>query len=194
MSKQTIFSILFTVCIAFTALGQEKPQSRFSHRGLKLVLGAGSFEAAPDQNLNEGEGGMLGLGWGFTDHFSLWINVLGAEHTRKTSEILTDFAGLELNLQHKFITESRLQPYGKVGIGGYSLQAQNSDTAFTGIGVNLALGMDLFFSRHFGVGAELMIKSLDYSYKSFNDGKITEKLSPETDGDTVGFMVTFTIQ
>ena len=181
---------------AFSVFAQDdKPSSRFSHKGLKAAIGVGSFEATSDRGLNEGGGGSLSLGYGFTDRFSLWITVLGVEHPRKTSNtLLTDFAGLELNLQHKFATQSRLQPYGKVGVGLYGLQDQGSDTVLAGTSFTLAVGADFFFLRHFGIGAELIFKSLDYSFRSVDDGENFSEIQPQLDGDTVGFMFTFTIQ
>ncbi|MFQ5865020.1 MAG: outer membrane beta-barrel protein [bacterium] len=174
---------------------EEGPKSRFSHRGLKAAIGLGSFEATSDRGLSEGDGGFLSLGYGITDRFSLWLTALGAEHPRETSNsMLVDFGGLELNLQHKFAAQSRLQPYGKIGVGVYGLQAQGSDTVLVGVGFNIGIGTDFFFCRHFGIGAELMFKSLDYSQRSVDDGETFSDLRPQTDGDSVGFMITFTIQ
>ncbi len=174
---------------------EEKPKSRFSHKGLKAAIGLGSFEATSDRGLNEGDGGFLSLGYGITDRFSLWLTALGAEHPGKTpNRMLVDFGGVELNLQHKFATRARLQPYGKVGVGVYGLQAQGSDTVLVGTGFNIGVGTDFFLSRHFGIGAEIMFKSLDYSRRSVDDGETFSDLRPQTDGDTVGFMITSTIQ
>jgi hypothetical protein len=174
---------------------EEKPVSRFSNKGLKAAIGLGSFEATADRGLSEGDGGFISLGYGITDRFSLWLTALGAEHPRKAANtMLVDFGGLELNLQHKFATQSRLQPYGKIGVGVYGLQAQGSDTVLVGAGFNIGIGTDFFFSKHFGIGAELMFKSLDYSVRSVDDGETFSDLRPQTDGDTVGFMITLTIQ
>ena len=76
------------------------------------------------------------------------------------------FGGAEINLQHKFETRSRLQPYGKVGLGVYGLGEDGSDVNLIGAGINLALGVDFFFARHFGIGAEVMYKKLDYFQQS----------------------------
>lgn len=174
---------------------EEKPESRFSHKGLKAALGLGTFEATSDRGLSEGDGGFISLGYDITNRFSLWLTALGAEHPRKTSNtILVEFGGLELNLQHKFATKSRLQPYGKVGVGVYGLQNQGSDTVIVGAGVNLGIGTDLFFCKHFGIGAELMFKSLDYSLQYVEDEDNFSEIKPQLDGDTVGFMITFTVQ
>lgn len=190
-----LVNLLFFIVVCSVFAQDKKSKSRFSHKGLKAFIGVGDFEATSDRGLNEGEGGSLGLGYGFTDRFSLWITALGVEHPRKTANhLLTDFAGLELNLQHKFETQSRLQPYGKIGVGVYGLQDQGSDTVFAGFGLTIAIGTDLFFSQHFGIGAELIFKSLDYSYRTTDDGDNFTKIQPQLDGDTVGFMLTFTVQ
>lgn len=191
--------VLINLMIVFGANSlisqEEKAESRYSHKGLKVAVGLGTFEATSDRGLSEGEGGFLSLGYGISDRFSLWLTALGAEHPRETANtMLVDFAGLELNLQHKFATRSCLQPYGVIGVGVYGLEDQFSDTVLVGAGFNMALGTDFFFSGHFGIGAELMFKSLDYSYRSVDDGETFLDLRPQADGDSVGFMITFTIQ
>ncbi|MFQ5677499.1 MAG: outer membrane beta-barrel protein [bacterium] len=171
--------------------------SRFSHKGLKAALGSASFEMLKERGLRDGEGGMLSVGYGFSDRFSLWLTLVGSEHASFNSEQLdTDFGGVELNLQHKFEIESRFQPYGKLGFGVYALSEKTSELAFVGAGLNVALGADFFFSKHFGVGAELMYKKLDYYSEKIEtpDGNLFRDLDPILNGDTVGFMLTFTIQ
>ena len=111
-------------------------------------------------------------------------------------ELLTEFGGIELNLQHKFEIESRFQPYGKVGFGVYGLHEQNSDIAMVGAGLNIAIGVDYLFSRHFGVGAEFAFKKLDYYRESreTEQGELFTDLNPALNGDAAGFMLTLMIQ
>lgn len=105
------------------------------------------------------------------------------------------FGGAEINLQHKFETRSRLQPYGKVSLGVYGLGEDGSDVNLIGAGINLALGVDFFFARHFGIGAEVMYKKLDYFQQSTTtpEGDLITDLRPQLNGDTVGVVLTFTI-
>ncbi len=184
--------------LSFSGYAQEKsPASRFSHKGFKAALSSVSFEMIDERGLNEGEGGALSLGYGFTDRFSMWLTLLGSEHTSVNGGgLLTEFGGIELNLQQKFEIESRLQPYGKVGFGVYALQKQNSDVAMIGAGLSVALGVDYLFSKHFGVGAEFMFKKLDYysEIQETEQGDLFTNLNPVMNGDTVGFMLTLTIQ
>jgi len=176
---------------------QQEHPSRFSHKGIKGAISSGSFDMISERQLKEGDGGALSLGYGFTDRFTFWLTLLGSEHSPVVDdERATKFGGLELNLQHKFKTLSRLQPYGKVGFGVYGLEEQNSNVTLLGAGLNLAVGVDFFFSRHFGVGAELMFKKLDYVSQRIETaaGEVISDLQPHLNGDTAGFVLTFTVQ
>ncbi len=178
-------------------LAQEKKKTRFSHQGIKIALGSGSFDVTSERNLEEGEGGFLSLGYGFSERFSLWLTLTGAEHKQlEPSDLTMAFGGVELNVQHRFETRSRLQPYGKVGVGVYALGEDGADVNLIGAGINLALGMDFFFAKHFGVGAEVMYKKLDYFKQSTTtpEGDLITDVRPQLNGDTVGVMLTFTIQ
>ncbi|MFQ5751496.1 MAG: outer membrane beta-barrel protein [bacterium] len=190
-------NVLIFSSVVFIYAQPKKQVSRFSHKGVKLALGSGSYEIISERGLDEGDGGVLSLGYGFTDRFSLWLSLTGSEHVEQAqNNLMVDFGGLELNIQHKFEIDSRFQPYGKVGLGLYDLQEQGSDVALIGAGINLAFGLDFFFARHFGVGAELMFKKLDYVLQSQEtaNGDFISDLNPNLNGDMVGFMLTFTIQ
>lgn len=195
--RVSVFVILFC-CIISSGWAQEEP--RFSHRGVKAALASGSFEMTGERNLREGDSGALSLGYGFTDRFSLWLTLTGSEHltqgVEQTLSAKTEFGGLELNLQHKFQTEDRLQPYAKVGFGIYGLHRDDTNKTLTGAGINLAVGLDFFFSRHFGVGAEFMWKKLDYLQErtATAAGDLVRDLNPDLNGDTAGLMLTFTVQ
>ncbi|MFQ5603139.1 MAG: outer membrane beta-barrel protein [bacterium] len=186
--------------VMIVSSAQAKPdstKSRFSHKGIKVAVGSGSVEMTSERQLEEGEGGLLCIGYGFTNRFTLWLTLLGSEHTPiKQTDLIQKFSGLELNIQHKFDVDDRLQPYGKLGFGLYGLESQQSATRLVGAGVNLAFGLDYFFSKHFGVGAELMYKKLDYYLQSTKavEGEFVTELNPDLNGDTVALMITFTIQ
>jgi hypothetical protein len=83
-----------------------------------------------------------------------------------------------------------------MGLGVYSLQESGADVAFVGTGLNLGLGVDYFFSRHFGIGAEFVYKKLDFVARSeeTDDGNLVTDLNPNLNGDTTGFFLTLTIQ
>ncbi|RMF65005.1 MAG: hypothetical protein D6743_08510, partial [Calditrichaeota bacterium] len=154
MKIHNFFSVLLGSLLLFALVGvsraQEKQQqqaSRFSHKGIKASVGTGSFDMISERNLAEGDGGMVNLGYGFTRRFSLWVTLLGSDHRRQDgSGGFSDFAGLELNVEHKFETESRFQPYAKVGGGLYFLEERGSPDTLIGSGVNLAVGVDFFFA------------------------------------------------
>jgi hypothetical protein len=171
-------------------------QTRFSPRGIKFSLASGSMDMTPERGLSEGEGGMLNFGYGFTDRFTVWLTLIGSDHTSNVDNSTTSFGGVEVNLQHKFNTRSRWQPYAKVGGGLYALDEEDSQVVLIGGGINLAVGLDFFFAKHFGVGAEIMLKKLDYFSRHFETetGGVTTDLYPDLNGDSAGFMLTFTIQ
>lgn len=198
MLNKLMCTIALTAAICACGYSQEiDPAARFSHRGLKFNLGSGGFEMTPERQLNDGEGGMLSLGYGFANRFTLWLTLVGSEHlTNSLDSRITNFGGVEINLQHKLNPHSRWQPYGKVGAGLYGLEEEHSNISLIGGGINLALGLDFFFAKHFGVGAELMLKKLDYfsERQKTNAGDVITDIHPDLNGDTVGFMLTFTIQ
>ena len=191
-----ILAVVF--CSAVNLYAQEQKQkSRFSHKGLKGAIGTASFDMISERGLEEGEGGTLSLGYGFSDRFSIWATLLGAEHpVGNRDSTITEFSGIELNIQHRFETRSRWQPYGKLGFGIYGLEQRDSNVSLVGAGINVGLGLDFFFAKHFGVGAELFYKKIDYFQQSVQTetGELLTDLDPNLNGDTVGFMLMFTIQ
>jgi hypothetical protein len=170
--------------------------SRFSHKGIKGLIGVGSFENEADEKFKDGDAGVLGLGYGFDDRFTLWLTLLGVRHPETAERAVINFGGLEAHVQYKLLPQSRIQPYGKVGVGLYGFEEEGTNTTLLGSGFALGLGADWFFSRHFGIGAEIMFKELDYSKvrQTINGEEITTDLKPQRDGDVVGFMITLTIQ
>lgn len=197
-SKKLVISLvpLFSLLLCMTVYAQKKPE-RFSPKGIKASISTGTFNALSERNLNAGDGGILNLGYGFTKRFSLWLTLFGSEHQRTSApDLIMEFSGIELNMQQKFNTSSRLQPYGKLGAGVYGLKEKNAPDTLVGAGINVGLGVDYFFAKHFAVGAEFMIKKLDYykqEHKS-TTGDVYTDLTPNLNGDTTAFVLTFTVQ
>ncbi len=195
MAAQILFFHLLALNVCSFAQETSQTGDRFSHRGIKAALGSASFEMTGERGLDEGEGGVLSLGYGFAERFSLWLSVAGAEH--ETSDgVTTHFGGIELNVQHKFVATSRWQPYARVGAGLYALQEDGAEAAYLGSGIALGLGLDYFFFRHLAVGVEFTLKKLDFSQRRIDrgDGELITDLNPDLNGDTAGFMLTVTIQ
>ena len=202
MKMTRIKSFLFVNCIVlFSALTlfaqQEKPVSRFSHKGLKGAVGLGSFENEFGDKLNDGAAGSLSLGYGFSERFTLWLSLVGVEHPQNSvNRKATDFGGGDLSVQYKLLPQSRIQPYGKIGVGVYGIGEQGSGVVFLGGGIAFAVGADWFFSRHVGLGAELQFKNIDYSKEKRRVGgnDIVTEINPRLDGKSTGLMFTLTIQ
>lgn len=92
--------------------------------------------------------------------------------------------------------QSRLQPYGKIGIGAYELDATKINVARRGGGINVALGADFFLSRHFGFGVEAFFKDIEYTklVQGGAGGEIERDITPSLNRDSRGLMLTLTIQ
>jgi hypothetical protein len=175
----------------------DRKTSRFSHKGIKLSFGLGEYQPSDATGLDKGQGVAIDLGYGFNDNFTLWGSVVGAEHPDKSNrDLITEFAGVQLQFQHKFITQKRFQPYGKIGLAGYSLKDLDSTRRLFGAGFILALGTDLFFSRHFGFGFELNFMDIRYFREEIETGgkNIGRDIRPHLNRDVFGFLVTFTVQ
>lgn len=199
MKKATLFFSLILICMTTFVYGQEeKPESRFSHKGIKIAFGGGGYENNFDEfggKIEEGGAGSFALGWGIDDHFTLWLAGYGGEYPgAPVNNRNGGFGGGEINLQYKFLTDSRIQPYGKVGIGIHAIG--QTGVTFVGTGFSAALGADYFFSRHVGVGVELQFKELDYGTRIDDVGgkDIETKLNPKLDGKTSGIMFSLIIQ
>ncbi len=192
-----ITALLLAAMISATSAQDKAPSTPFSHKGFKAAIGVGNFEATSELDLDQGEAGALHLGYGFSDNVTLWLTALGVEHPHlSSSSTISEFGGLELNLQYKFRPTSKLQPYGKIGLGGYGLKRQNAQNTTVGGGVNVALGADFFFSKHVGIGAELNFKGIQYEseHRRVGDTDVFQDLPEKLDGDATGFMVTLTLQ
>jgi opacity protein-like surface antigen len=201
--KRVLLTVhLLIVFGCLQAWAQDQPSqspansSRFSHKGLKGAIAFGSIDSEFGEKFDDGGGGLLGIGYGFDDRFTLWLTLLGAEHPSNAVHNKSHFGGIELNLQYRFFHQSRLQPYGKVGAGLYGFEEDGTNTTFAGSGFAIGVGVDWFLSRHFAIGAELMFKELDYSTMiERGDGPdVTTELRPKLDGDAAAFMLGLTIQ
>ena len=174
---------------------QSKP--RFSHKGIKAALGFGNIDMPSSTTSGDGGAGMLSLGYGFSERSTLWLSLIGTDNdSRSATRIVTEFGGIELAYQYKFRPESSFQPYGKIGIGGYALQENGMDPTFWGAGFNFAIGADYFFSRHFGIGAELNFKDIEYFSQSrtVNGNEIVSDWSPHLNRECMAFLIALTLQ
>ncbi len=174
-----------------------QPKQRFSHTGVKAALGFGNFDVPSSANSADDGAGMLSLGYGFSNRSTLWLSLIGTNSEAKSAtRIVTEFGGVELAYQYKFRPESNFQPYGKIGVGAYALQENGTDPTLLGGGFNFALGADYFFSRHFGIGAELNFKDIEYISESrtVNGNEVVSDLRPHLNRDSRAFLITLTIQ
>lgn len=178
--------------------------SRFSHKGIKASIAYGIATAASDLKLKTGNVWSFSLGYGFNNNLTLWLGVGREKHqNRPAIDTNTVFANpasgfqYKADLQYKFRSQSRLQPYGKVGWGVYSMSEKDVDITKIGTGFAFAVGADYFFSRHFGFGVEVNYKILNYTEESRKVGVDEWKefdLDPALNGNSLTVMITFIIQ
>ena len=76
--------ILSLVVLANSSLfaQSDKPQPRFSHKGVKAANAARSYEMRSGEVLNERDWGLLSLGYGFSDRSTLWLSLTGGEYPK----------------------------------------------------------------------------------------------------------------
>ncbi|MCZ6820542.1 MAG: outer membrane beta-barrel protein [Calditrichaeota bacterium] len=197
IGRITLAGVLLVMFSLEVNAQEERKQPRFSHKGFKFLAGLGALELPSGDEFDEGQAAQLSLGYGFSNHSTLWLTLKGAELPSKTnSQFDTNFNAVELSYQYKFMPQSRLQPYGKIGIGAYELDATKIDVARRGGGINVALGADFFLSRHFGIGVEAFFKDIEYTrlVQGRAGGEIERDITPSLNRDSRGLMLTLTIQ
>ncbi len=198
-SKYVIVAGIIVGCLAATGYAQseKKSVSPFSHKGIKAMAALGGLRVNGNEKLDDGQTVALGLGYGFSSRTTLWLALTGAEHSDEIlNDAVTEFDGVELSFQYKFVADSPLQPYAKVGAGVYQVKRRGSNLSQQGGGFNVALGADYFFSRHVGLGVELNFKDIRYQQQRLElpgDDIVTD-LEPEINRDTKGVMITLTLQ
>lgn len=171
----------------------------FSHRGLKGSLGLGNYDHTKATGLEKHGAQALAIGYGFKQHTTLWLSLSGGRHPEvNMPELKADFFVVELQFDYKFITDKRIQPFGKAGIGAAGLVEQDRvpEHLLAGIALTFSFGADYFFSSHIGVGAEFRFLDIEYVREEFTvDGQTTGRdLNPGLNRDVTGFMVRFVVQ
>jgi len=186
--------LLVLVILTTTGAGQETQIPYTSKRGFKAALSLGGANPTGQGGLNAGGGGMLSVGYGFNESFSAWFTGMFAGLSADENDLTQAFVGLELSLKYSPWTYYRLQPYGRVGVGGYAIGEEDTDNAIAGTGFFLGIGSDYSINRHFGIGFEVQFKNITYREQRFGgDGDFVD-LDKNIDGDMLAYMLTFTIQ
>ncbi len=193
-----LISVVLLNLAADVRAQDKKAVPEFSARGLKVSIATAAFDMISERDLEEGEGGLVSLGYGMSDKSSIWLAIGGTEHRSGNEDAgtATQFGLVELQLEHKFSAAERFQPYGKVGLGVYSLEPGDSRDGLLGLGMSIGVGVDYFWSKHFGIGAEVTVKKLDYIKRSqdVQGGELVTDLQPNLNGDTAGFLLRLVIQ
>jgi hypothetical protein len=187
-------ALAFGVSAAIPAHGQGGSESKYSNIGLKLNLGLGAQDVAPSQDLERGELAALSLGYGVSQHVTLWLGVDAAKHAyEQFPERESDIIGLQIGVQYKLRPNKKFRPYGAFGLGTFFLGNEETDTVLNGGGVTWALGAEYRLVRFLSVGAEFFWKDSDYTqFRIGKEGDFT-KLENPINGNTNGFLIRFII-
>ena len=173
-------------------------EGRFSPRGFKGAIGVGGMEPSENQDLDQGNGGFMALGYGIDPHATIWLTLTGSEHEQNGEGVpedrMSDVGGAEFTLQYAFNTQNRVQPYGRIGFGVYSVEDRKTHDAMTGGGVRLGLGADYWFSRRCAVGLELVARGAEYSQGRTGKNGDFDDLEKDIDANSGGMLLTFTVQ
>jgi opacity protein-like surface antigen len=192
--------LALSLCVAAAATVYAQPTadaSRYSHRGFKGAISCGTLHNNSKLNLEDGGMTLLGVGYGIDDNISVWMTLGGSEQMRDTDEAertqKTTVGGMEFALQYRFLPGERVQPYGKIGCGGYSIEENDTHNAKAGGGLTVGAGADYFFSRHIGFGAEVTYRSVEFTQERSGRKGDFKDMKKSLDGDAVGIVFTFTI-
>lgn len=174
---------------------QDRSEKKISNVGLKLNLGLGSQDFAASQDLEQGGAASLSLGYGVSQRVALWLGVSGSSHAHETNKALeSGLASLELSVQYKLRPGKKLQPYGKVGLGGFILHTEQTQVTLSGGGVTWGVGAEYRLVRFLSVGAEFFWKDFDYTRQRLGEDSDFEELPHPLQGNSRGFMLNFTLQ
>lgn len=173
-------------------------EARFSPRGFKGAIGVAGMEPADNQHLDSGSGGFLALGYGIDPHATIWLTLTGSEHEQNGEGVpedrMSDVGGVEFSLQYALNTQNRLQPYGRIGLGAYSVEDRKTHDALAGGGVRVGIGADYWFSRHCAVGLELVARGAEYSQGRTGKNGDFDDLDEDVDANSTGAVISFTLQ
>jgi hypothetical protein len=110
----------------------------------------------------DGGGGTLWLGYGFTPSFPVRLVASGATHGTTDADVEVAFGSLTLEALYMFRNPASLRPYVLGGVGAYSVRSRvdEYDYETTGPGVVMGAGLMYFFNNtvamDFGIQADFM--------------------------------------
>lgn len=119
-----------------------------------------------DTQLDPGVGGFVAFDYRFHTNFSAEVGAFvslqdGAGISEGDNNIL--FLGVPtFDLKYYFLAESRWDPYALLGFGFYVLTEGSTDNGTTAIGVgsNLGLGLDYYFTERISVGIAAIFRAV----------------------------------
>ncbi len=174
---------------------QDKAEKKTSNVGLKLNLGLGSQDFTAVQNLEEGDAASLSLGYGVSQRVALWLGLSGGSYRHEDDDQLeSGLASVELGVQYKLRPGKKLQPYGKAGLGAFFLNTDETQVTLSGGGVVWGIGAEYRLVRFLSIGAEIYWKDFDYTEQRVGKNGEFNKLARPLQGNSLGFMLNFTLQ
>ena len=160
--------VLLVVSAACTARGQGVPVGPLP--GLALRMDVAASRVTTETTRESGSGGGLGAEYGFTSRWSLYGH-LSQSSIRAISGGRYALTQLDGGVQYHIpLSLGRIVPVVRSGVAGLAMSqnAGGSDYTASGLGLTVAIGADVFVSRHVGLSAALAKTMASISYFAEN--------------------------
>ncbi len=176
----------------------EGDAARYSHTGFKGAIAVGTVHPASKLHLDDASSAGLAFGYGIDPNFTVWLNLSGSEHERDPRAAggrrKTALGVAELAVQYRFLPVGTVQPYARIGLGAGILEETDTHNAKAGGAFSFGIGADAFFTRHFGVGAEVTYRSLSFSRERTGEKGDFREMEKNLEGHAAGIALSFTVQ
>lgn len=98
----------------------------------------------------DGVGGALTVGYGFTPSFPVRLVLSGAGHETSDPDVDFSLASATIEAAYVFRAGQPVRPYLFAGLGGYSMESRRDEFRFetTGPGASAGVGLLCFLGRH----------------------------------------------
>ena len=194
--KKTIVSMA-AAAVLLAGAGQAAAQERSSTRGLLLGAHVNATAIQLDEDggtdAENGIGGGLILGFGFSEQFSLFLRGDGAsisEDSDTGEDGSFTLVNLDLGGRYTFgTTAAALRPYAEAGFSGTGLGferpdgTQSADAVFSGAGLFLGGGLEYFFTPKAALNVGLAVGKGRFTAVTVDGGE-AEDLDEDQDFTT----------
>lgn len=163
---------------------------KYQHQGLKIRFDVvGQIPIYEDIRITymkiiPGFGFNLGIGYGFTDYFSVYAGFISLSHNNYFLKAIKSeqvgFDGFHAELKYKFNPWAKNQLYVASGIGFFEIVDQKAE-GFTGSGYFMETGFDRNITNEFTIGVGLQYRRTLMPVQILNSQKINLPLALKAD-------------